>query len=368
MIARPALSVIVPTYNRSRVLYKCLRALEAQSCGAGEFEVLVSDDGSPDDTHGVVESFIARGRLQLRYLQQPNSGANAARNRAARAANGPLLLFINDDTIATPGMIAEHLSGHRDYSDPRVAVLGRVTASTELPHSRLAALHLDRAFAALAGRTELDWRSFYTCNVSVKKALLEQGGFFEEGIRYHEDLELSERLSHHGLRVLYRPAALGYHDHFLTEDEFLAVARREARALAAWARKAPHLTPVLAEFGFEPGLPTGRRVKHAAAGLIFNRSGDFALAHGCVRVSNRVPVLETIRAGVSERETQGTPQRMESRVQAAPFDSQYGLMALHEIAFIRREEGWLFKFIWRIFDTTTPAFWQTIACRSASPT
>jgi glycosyltransferase involved in cell wall biosynthesis len=267
----PALSVIVPTYNRARVLAKCLRALGAQNCGTAEFEVLVSDDGSPDDTCGVVESFIARGELQLRYLQQPNSGANAARNRATRAANTPLLLFINDDTIASPEMLAEHLKGHRESPDPRVAVLGRVTVSPELPHSRLAALHLDRAFAALAGRTELDWRSFYTCNVSVKKALLEQGGFFEEGIRYHEDLELSERLSHHGLRVVYRPAALGYHDHFLTEDEFLAVARREARALAAWARKAPHLIPQLAEFGFEPGLPAARRMKHGATGLIFNR-------------------------------------------------------------------------------------------------
>jgi glycosyltransferase involved in cell wall biosynthesis len=305
MTAIPALSVIVPTYNRARVLAKCLRALEAQNGGTTEFEVLVSDDGSPDDTCGVVESFIGRGGLRLRYLQQPNSGANAARNRAARAAQAPLLLFINDDTIATPGMIAEHLSGHREYADPRVAVLGRVTVSPELPHSRLAALHLDRAFAALTGRTELDWRSFYTCNVSLKKDLLERGGFFEEGIRYHEDLELSERLSHHGLRVVYRPAALGYHDHFLTEEEFLAVARREARALAAWARKAPHLTSLLGEFGFEPGLPAGRRMKHAAAGLIFNRwtiSLWRAAAYACPMESLSLKVYEQVYQSVRRRE------------------------------------------------------------------
>jgi glycosyltransferase involved in cell wall biosynthesis len=271
MTTPPVLSVIVPTYNRAPVLAKCLRALEAQRSAAGEFEVLVCDDGSPGDTREVVESCSARGSLAVHYLRQPNSGANAARNRAARAAQAPLLLFINDDTIAVPEMIAEHLKGHREFPDPRVAVLGRVTVSPDLPYSRLALLHLDRAFAALAGRTELDWRFFYTCNVSLKKALLEQGGYFEEGIRYHEDLELAERLSHHGLRVVYRAAALGHHDHLMTEEEFLAVARREARALTVWARKSPHLIPLLAEFGFEPGLSAGKRARHAVAGSIFNR-------------------------------------------------------------------------------------------------
>ena len=219
----------------------------------------------------MVESLAAGGESNVRYLYQPNSGANRARNRGISAARAPLLLLINDDTIPSAGMLAEHLSAHRQHPEECVAVLGRVTVSPDLPPSRLAALHLDRAFAELGDRTELDWRSFFTCNVSVKKAFLERWGLFEEGIRYHEDLELSERLSHHGLRVVYRPAALGYHDHFMTEEEFLAVAQREARALAVWARKAPRLIPVLAEFGFEPALPASRRMKHRIAGAALNR-------------------------------------------------------------------------------------------------
>jgi GT2 family glycosyltransferase len=274
MTRTPALSVIIPTYNRGPVLSRCLQALASQRRGTGDFEVLVSDDGSCDDTGARVESFSAfstSSGFDLRYLRQANAGANRARNRAAQEARAPLLLFINDDTIPTPAMLSEHLKGHAEHPDDGAAVLGRVTVSPELPHSRLAALHLDRAFAALDGRTELDWRSFFTCNVSVKKSLLDRGGLFEEGIRYHEDVELSERLSHHGLRVIYRPAALGYHYHFLTEDEFFAVARREARALSIWARKSPHLVPALAEFGFEPALPAAQRAKHTVAGLIFNR-------------------------------------------------------------------------------------------------
>jgi glycosyltransferase involved in cell wall biosynthesis len=266
------LSVIVPTYNRAATLAKCLAALRAQDAPAEAFEIVVCDDGSRDGTRATVEAFTGMGTPRVHYLHQENSGANRARNRAIAVARGEILLIINDDTIATPGMVREHLAVHQQHPDDRVAALGRVTISPELPHSRFAALHLDRAYRLLGERRELDWRAFFTCNVSVKKALLERGGYFEERIRYHEDLELSERLSHHGLRVIYRPEALGYHDHFLTEDEFFSIAAREARALATWARIAPRIAPLLGEFGYGPALPPGRRLKHRLLAVAVNRA------------------------------------------------------------------------------------------------
>lgn len=268
----PRLTVIVPTYNRAPVLEHCLEALAAQDCDPGDFEVIVSDDGSRDATRATAEGYGARGKPAVRYLHQENAGANRARNRAVAAAAAPLLLFINDDTIATPGMIGSHLAMHARHPDERIAVLGRVTVSPDIPPSRLAPLHLDYAFAQLRDRAELDWRAFFTCNVSVKKALLERGGLFEERVRYHEDLELAERLSHHGLRVVYSPEALGYHEHFLTEREFLEIARREAKALVAWSRIAPRLTPFLGEFGFEPALSAGARIRNRASDLVVNRA------------------------------------------------------------------------------------------------
>lgn len=266
------LTVIIPTYNRAAVLAKCLQALKKQSADNESFEVLVSDDGSTDTTRATVQEEAAGSPVAIRYLHQNNSGANAARNHAVRNANGSILLFINDDSIATQDMIAVHLDAHAEYPEDRYAVLGRVTAMPTLPFSPLTPLHLDMAFSALDGQSELDWRAFFTCNVSVKKSLLERGGMFEERIRYHEDLELAERLSHYGLRVIYRPDALAYHDHLLTEDEFLTVAMREANALAVWAQKAPHLKPQLAPLGFEPALPLPKRVFHRIVGIFVNPS------------------------------------------------------------------------------------------------
>ena len=268
----PRLSVIVPTYNRARTLAKCIDALRGQDAPADAFEIVVSDDGSRDDTRATAQSYEGRGGPAVRYLHQENAGANRARNRAIAAAAGGIVLLINDDTIATPGMVRGHLEEHARHPDDRVAVLGRVTVAPELPHSRLAALHLDRAYELLGDRRELDWRAFFTCNVSVKKSLLERGGTFEERIRYHEDLELAERLSHHGLRIVYRPEALGYHDHYLTEDEFFSIAAREARALATWASISPRLVGMLAEFGYEPAVPLARRLRHRALGVVVNRA------------------------------------------------------------------------------------------------
>ena len=269
---RPRLSVIIPTFNRAPVLAKCLEALCSQTCERDLYEIIVTDDGSSDQTPDVVLQFAANRSPWVRYLHQENAGANAARNRAIRVAQGALLLLINDDTIATPQMLAQHLAVHERFPDDRVAVLGRVTISPSLPWSPLAPMHLDFAFDQLENRTELDWQSFFTCNISVKKSLLDRGGIFEERLRYYEDLELAERLSHHGLRVVYCPDALGYHDHFLTEAEFFAIAARQARALVVWAGKAPQLRCVLGPLGFEPGLPVGMRFRHQLVGLVINQA------------------------------------------------------------------------------------------------
>lgn len=269
--ALPLLSVVIPTFNRAPILAKCIQALCRQTCAPGQLEILVSDDGSSDDTAAQVARLAAESPLPIRYLHQANAGANRARNQAIATARGSILLLINDDTIAVPGMVLEHLQAHAHHPDDRVAVLGRMTVAPDLPPSRLAPLHLDLAFAGLRDGEVLDWKSFFTCNVSVKKSLLQRGGVFEERIRYHEDLELALRLSAHGLRIVYRAAALGYHDHYLGEAEFMAIAQREARALRTWARLAPDARPLLASLGYEPALPWPRRWRHRAIDIVVNR-------------------------------------------------------------------------------------------------
>jgi glycosyltransferase involved in cell wall biosynthesis len=265
------LTAIIPTHNRAEVLEKCIRALGRQSIPADSYEVVVCDDGSSDDTRGRVEAASREVACPVRYLFQTNRGANSARNRAVGEAEGRILLFINDDTIATPGMLEAHLDTHAGYPDEAVGVLGKVAISPEVPPSFFAKLHLDASYDLWEGEVDLDWRAFYTCNVSVKKTFLLKYGLFEEGLRYHEDVELSERLSHFGFRIIYNVEALAYHYHFLTEDAFLRAAGRDGTALAQWHRKSPNLRKELACFGFAETSSPLLRMKHKLGDMLINR-------------------------------------------------------------------------------------------------
>src|SRR5436190_19710522 len=86
-------SVIIPTYNRLDMLLRVLDALAAQA-GAPEFEVIVINDGSTDDTERVVGQ-----RAGITFRTQTNSGPGAARNRGVALAKGKFVVFIGDDTV-----------------------------------------------------------------------------------------------------------------------------------------------------------------------------------------------------------------------------------------------------------------------------
>lgn len=263
------ISVIIPTYNRGSVLKRCLEAFSLQTIPAETYELIISDDGSTDDTKKITEEASLNASFSIRYLWQPNKGANAARNNAIHASYGKILLFINDDTIPIPDMLDEHLKTHREYPEENVAVLGKMTISPEVPYSIFAKLHLDANFGLWEGKRELNWLAFYTCNVSVKKSFLLKYGLFEESIRYHEDVELSERLSKYGLKIIYNPAALGYHYHYLTEEDYLNVAKKDGIALAKWYKKSPYLKKELAMLDFPLFVPLYKKLKYIIGNLLF---------------------------------------------------------------------------------------------------
>src|SRR5260370_37646128 len=92
------LAVVIPTYNRAATLISCLEHLERQSWT--DFEVVVVDDGSSDDTAQKLQEYLRRTTLELRTLRQPNSGPAPARNAAISVVRSPIVLMLGDDIFA----------------------------------------------------------------------------------------------------------------------------------------------------------------------------------------------------------------------------------------------------------------------------
>jgi len=94
------ISVIIPTYNRQEFLVRAIESVLGQTCA--DFELIVVDDGSTDDTPRCVAGYGG----QVRYVYQENRGPAAARNTGIRAAEGELLAFLDSDDRFAPEKLA----------------------------------------------------------------------------------------------------------------------------------------------------------------------------------------------------------------------------------------------------------------------
>lgn len=91
------ITIFTPSYNRSHLLPRLYASICAQSFT--DFEWLIVDDGSQDDTEDVVQSFVEEGRLDIRYIKQKNGGKHRAINRGVKAAKGELFFIVDSDDL-----------------------------------------------------------------------------------------------------------------------------------------------------------------------------------------------------------------------------------------------------------------------------
>src|SRR5438067_13657943 len=107
----PKVSIVIPTFNRASTLARTIDCIESQSVPAEDYEVIVVDNASTDDTRSVLDA-KARKYFNLKSLFQPKPGAAATRNAGLRQAVCDIVLFIDNDIIAEPDLIERHLDHH----------------------------------------------------------------------------------------------------------------------------------------------------------------------------------------------------------------------------------------------------------------
>ncbi|MFL6206832.1 MAG: glycosyltransferase [Acidimicrobiales bacterium] len=208
--AEPKVSVVVATHQRAAYLRELLEVLGDQTVGTSAFEVIVCDDGSTDDTWGVLEQAVADGALRLCALRLPRSGGpSGARNAASAQARADIIAFTDDDCLPTPGW----LDALARALVPGVDVVqGAVTPA---PTEREASGPWDKTLW-VSGPTP--W--FETANIAYRRALFERlGGFIEAdgvsrrpgGMAFGEDCLLGARAMAAGAGRSYEAAALVHH-------------------------------------------------------------------------------------------------------------------------------------------------------------
>lgn len=215
-----ALSILIATHNRREMLGACLAALSEQTQDAADFEVIVADDASADGSAEMVESLDTPYRLRVLRLEK--SGKPAALNAALRMVEGSACLFLDDDVIAAPELVAAHVEAQRSGDKP--LALGKIIQRQPNARDWFAHAYTDdwnRRYEELAARGA-NWSDCYGANFSVPTSSLQEVDGFAADLTAIEDIELGFRLHKAGCTPVYLPDAVAVHDDEKSRERLLA--------------------------------------------------------------------------------------------------------------------------------------------------
>jgi len=196
----PRITVIVPVRNDREGVCQLLRRLETQTVPQDEFEIIISDDGSaPGSLSG-----LATTDSRVRVLSGPPKTSYAARNRAARAANGELLAFCDADCLPEATWLERGLEALAD-SD---LVAGNVIFTRPARVSVWSLLTMDMF---LDQERDVRLSRAVTANLFLRKSVFEAAGGFDESLPSGGDHDFTRRAVSRGARLVYAPGAIVRH-------------------------------------------------------------------------------------------------------------------------------------------------------------
>lgn len=261
------ISVVVPTFNRREIVMRTLSTLFAQDFPAASYEVIVVVDGSTDGTAEALRRM--EPPCNFRVIEQENLGLAGARNSGYRAAKTGLVLFLDDDMLCDPHLIAAHVAAHSRSG--LIAGFGALFLSADSPPSlaaecfnrEIGAYHLERKRAPATPYRE---RECVFSNSSLPRKLLLALGGFDEAFRMREDLEFGTRLFASGVLPRYIDNAIAYQYYKKSSADLIREAEAFAVADVMYERKHPE-TESLGELACYQKQARWKRSLHRIAAL-----------------------------------------------------------------------------------------------------
>lgn len=228
-------SVCIPTRNRADLLRQTLDSVGHQTVALDRLQIIVADDGSTDETDALLQSI--RLGYEVKRTRLDGRGCAAARNAAARLADHQVLIFLDDDQVTSPELVATHLEAHErsgnvivqgDY--PLAPGCNRQGASLLYEQSRIRHLGSSDPKAGVAFR-------LFGANFSVRQETWARVGGFDESLPRNQDLDFGLRVADTGVPIVLELGALSYHLHTVSSAAFRHQCFTSGRCLVRISRK-----------------------------------------------------------------------------------------------------------------------------------
>ena len=250
----PAVTVIIPTFNRKASLLRTLDSLRRQTVPAGAYEVVVVDDGGSDGTEEIAAYTYP---FELRYVRQPNQGDAIARNTGAVESKGMLLIFLDDDITVVPAFIGSLLREHEaedDETQGRRIVVGTLKPELSKEPTLFEQIYTQVRFDEGSLSPEIDFTGVLSGILSVKRedflALGMMQPLNDEGSSVWCDVEFAYRAQQQGYTFRRSLAAVGYHRDYAFRDLDTHCRRmvRAGRVAVTLLQKHPELEEIIPLF------------------------------------------------------------------------------------------------------------------------
>ncbi len=216
----PQISVIIPAYNGSRYISQAIDSVLSQTdC---QFEIIVVDDGSSDNTSDILQQYSN----QIRYFYQENQGVAAARNRGIKEAKAELIALLDQDDIFLPDKLAEQTACFKRFSEVGLVNSGwRLIDSLEHKISDIEPWH---NLPNLDLQTLIIHSPILPSAIMFRRSWWEKVGGFDSRFNGVDDAEFVWRLAVAGCQaVWFKKVTVGYRQHQHTVSNQKAVERAE---------------------------------------------------------------------------------------------------------------------------------------------